>query len=133
MSFPVRELLSEIDRKIDTIDDKLDKKAERDRVHDLATRVATLELTSVKREGPVMQEIRDYEKRLEYIASQLQRFENGVGDRIQNAIREANDNAQKAADRSFSRREKMIGGVCLIVGAMGTVVSMIVLILQVGS
>ena len=44
VQYPLKDVLDRIEGKVDAIDTKLDLKADRDRLHDMANRVATLEL-----------------------------------------------------------------------------------------
>lgn len=46
---PIKEWLQRIDTKLESIDLKLDQKADRERVHDISNRVAALELTTAVR------------------------------------------------------------------------------------
>ena len=124
ISFSVKELWEQLQRRVDDLDRRLD---------DHSKRLAALEYSAVKREGPIIQEMRAYERKLENVANQIASFENGVGIRIQRAIQEANQAAQKAADRSFSRREKIVVGVFALVSALGTIISTIVLISEMTS
>lgn len=45
VTYPLKELLDRLERKLDSIDGKLDLKADRDRVHDVMARLSALELT----------------------------------------------------------------------------------------
>ena len=130
IAFSVKELLETLNQKVDVIDQKLDLKADRDRVHDLQNRMAALELTAVRREGPIIDEIRSYEKRLDEVAYQVSRFENGVGQKIQQAIEASKRASQQAADRAFTRKEKILLGLFAGIGAVGTIVSTVVLLVQ---
>ena len=44
VQYPLKDVLDRIERKVDDIDSKLDLKADRDRLHDVSSRVATMEL-----------------------------------------------------------------------------------------
>lgn len=64
VSYTVKELLDRIDRKVDNIDTKLDLKADRDRVHDVSNRLATLELARAASE-PLYEQFRLAQREIE--------------------------------------------------------------------
>ena len=151
VTFTTKELLERIDNKLDALDAKLDTKADREHVHDLRNalaaaegrwisglhgiegRVATLEATTVKREGPIIEELRGAEKHVADLKNEVQRLQNGVGRQIQEAIRTNNREIRETRDRSFTKFEKIALLVVAAIGAVGTLVSIYVLLQQAGT
>lgn len=108
VNYTTKELLDRIDKKIDLIDIKLDMKAERDRVHEIGnaitamegrilaqttnldTRLSLLEAGVVRHDSPVISEVRNYEKKVDALATKM-------------------DERKDAASQNFSRRQKAVG------------------------
>jgi hypothetical protein len=68
VGYSLRDILIRVDKKLDTIGEKLEQKAERSRVHDLAetvgivaANVQVLDKTTVKKDGPEMERLRELE------------------------------------------------------------------------
>lgn len=68
VQYTVKELLDRIERKVDNIDAKLDLKADRERVHEIAARVAALELLNAGH-GHVIQGFTKVGKEIEDLKS----------------------------------------------------------------
>lgn len=64
VNYTVKELLARLDAKLDTIALKLENKAERATVHELAGRIAALEMTALRHAGPVSQKVDSLETRI---------------------------------------------------------------------
>lgn len=97
VTYRVKDLLGEINVKLDRVMDKLDQKADRADVHDLKTRVATLELTTLRREGPIMDDLKEYERRVLTL------------ERAQEQQAAINRDRETHEGQTFSRREKVAG------------------------
>lgn len=112
VNYTTKELLDRIDKKIDVIDSKLDQKADRDRVHQIGNaisamegrilaqttsldnRLSLLEDRAVKRDSPVVEEIRSYQRKVDHLETQLTTQSEG-------------------REHDFSRRQKLIGSIFL--------------------
>lgn len=68
VSYTVKELLDRIERKVDLIDQKLDLKADRERVHDVANRLAAIELANAAR-VPLLEQFRDAQQEIAALQS----------------------------------------------------------------
>ena len=78
VSYSVKELLSQINDKVDKIDAKLDQKADRDRVHVVENRVAALELVNAG-SMPVLNQVVDVRKDVEDLKSWRNRLIGAFG------------------------------------------------------
>ena len=78
VEYTVKELLDRIDRRVESIDGKLDLKADRERVHDLTNRVATLELLNAG-QVPMLQQFSDSRKDIEDLKLWRNRLVGAVG------------------------------------------------------
>lgn len=158
VGFTVKEILTQIvipDLK--AIKTALDQKADRAEVVALEARMAHFEAAEgsyVKRAGPVMDQIRSHEARVEDLEKDairrdalVQRFietekqvkmntaaVNGMPLAIRTSIDKAlegyDTRAQSQADRTFSRRDRVLIGALGIIGMVATVISTIFLVLS---
>lgn len=64
VSYTVKELLYRMDEKLDQLDAKLDQKADREKVHEIQSTIAALDLVTLKQGGPITETVRDHEARL---------------------------------------------------------------------
>lgn len=74
--YTTKELLGRLDQKLDLIDMKLDSKADRDRVHDLANRTAALELQAGLR-ARLVDEVRETQARVTLLETWRNRLAGG--------------------------------------------------------
>lgn len=156
ISYTIKELLSHQDRKLDRILEKMDDKADIKRVSLAESRIAELEQHGSRQAIQASQEIMELEKRLldlekitssrshlvnqyeqdhsiiERLDRDFQRFQNGLTTNITKAISENNNLLQSQKDRLFTKREKVLLGSFAAIGAFGTLVSVVVLLIQVG-
>ena len=69
VSYTVKELLAQINQKVNSIDVKLDQKADRERVHVVENRVAALELLNAGSVNPVLSQVVDFRKDIDDLKS----------------------------------------------------------------
>lgn len=130
VTFTTKELLSRIETKIDRMDEKLDAKADQVALTDLQNRVIILERDIVRRQGPIIDDIRQQAVAIQQMRETVLKLQDGVGSQIAAAIKEASASAQMAADRSWTKREKLLMVGFALVGALGTLISVIILVFQ---
>jgi hypothetical protein len=156
--FTVKEILTEIvipDLK--SIKAALDTKADRAEVVAIEVRLGHLETevpTFVKRTGPVMDQIRDHERRLadsekesirrqaiidSYWSTKQQVDKNSrrldtipaeTDNKIRAALKDYDTSAEVAAEKQFSRRDKILLSSLGVIAALGTIISTIFLVIS---
>ena len=156
VGYSVKELLALQDKKLDRILDRLEHKADAvlvqtvearvteierhgsrqamdvaEKVSQLEKRLAVLEKTQADNAYLVDQYKSDHE-RLEIMDDEFKRLQNGFSYRIEAAIKENNNQIAVAREKMFSRKEKIFLVLFAGIGAMGTIVSVIVLLIQLG-
>jgi hypothetical protein len=156
--FTVKEILTEIvipDLK--AIKTSLEQKADRAEVVALEVRLGHIEgelPNMVRRQGPVMDQVRDHEKRLtaaekeairrqavidDYHITEAQVAKNTAKiaampaetrERIEAALKGYDSRAELKQEKSFSKRDKMLLATLAIIGALATIISTIFMVLQ---
>jgi hypothetical protein len=154
VAYTVKELLGRQDEKLDKILDKLDQKVDRSDFIAVADRVTSLELHGSQQAIEAVRQLTDLEKRLDGIertqlergplvnefaktqdrverhGDRLTKLEDGISTQIAAAIKENQKLIQAQRDRFWSTGKGVVVIVCAIIGALGTVVSTLVLLHQ---
>lgn len=154
VSYSIKELLGQQDKKLDRILDRLETKAEVSSVASLDSRISEIEshgsrqaisaqkelsevlkrIALIERSGSdnayLVDQYKEDHKKIEHLEDELTKFQNGFTYKVSEAINANNQQIAAARREMFGKKEKVALVIFAGIGAMGTIVSCIVLFVQ---